>query len=325
MRADTHPAVKTAVDSSDLAGLALFAHADLNKVAQLLEGCPIRALRNEEVLLAQGVTNRALHLVLKGRLRVHLDSVETEPVRLVKEGEAVGEISLVDERPTAAYVVADVATTVLTIDQQTFWDLVNASHAVARNMLLMVVERMRANNSLIAQGMQLRDQFRQQNELDPRTGLRNIKSFNDLLRRQLLRSSMGGKPTTVLMLDIDGFGSFNCEFGRAAGDQAIYAVARTLQEQLRPTDIVARVYGEKFAAILPECSEDGAAIVAERLREAISEAVVVMEDGSILPPVTVSIGIAEMQQAFDNADALLQAADAALARAKNCGRNTYSA
>jgi diguanylate cyclase (GGDEF)-like protein len=220
-------------------------------------------------------------------------------------------------------VIADTATSVLIIEQQIFWALVSASHAVARNILLMVVERMRANNALVADGVHLREQCRRQVNVDELTGLRNRRALEDLLRRQLLRSSMNSKITAVLIVDIDDFQRFTREFGRVAGDQAICTVAQTLQDQVRPTDIVARLDGEKFAVILPESDEEGARIVATRLRDAVSEAVIVMADESILPPVTVSIGMAEMQP-FERADQLLQDADKALARAKTNGRNTFS-
>lgn len=311
------------VDVEELAGMRLFANADLALVAQMLGKCPTHELRRDEVLLAPGINNQYLYLLLRGRLRVHLDSLDTEPVHTIEAGEAAGEISLVDEKPTTAFVVADSAATLLAIDQATFWALVNSSHAVARNMLLMVVERMRANNVKVAEGMHLREEYRRNANVDELTGLRNARALTELLRRQMLRSSMGRKPLALLMVDIDNFGDFNREFGVAAGDHAIHAVAQTLQDQLRPTDIAARAGGEKFAIMLPECDEAGAQVVAERLREAVAEAVIVMTDESILPPVTISIGITDMRT-FDQAEQMLAAADQALARAKDSGRNTYS-
>jgi diguanylate cyclase (GGDEF)-like protein len=190
-------------------------------------------------------------------------------------------------------------------------------------MLLMLVERMRANNVKVAEGLRLREEYRRQTNVDDLTGLRNGRALIDLLRRQMLRSSMGRKPLTVLMIDIDHLRNFNEEFGEEAGDHAVYAVAQTLQDQIRPTDIATRVDGEKFAVLLPECDEVGAQVVAERLRQAVSEAVVVMSDESILPSVTISIGIAEMK-AFEKAEELCESADHALQRAKDKGCNTFS-
>jgi diguanylate cyclase (GGDEF)-like protein len=324
MKADSHLLVlRSALDTEELAGLRLFADADLEAVAEILANCPMHVLRKDETLLVPGATNSHLYLVLHGRLRVQLGSVDAAPVRLVEAGEAVGEISLIDEKPTSAYVVADTAATVLALDQATFWSLVNASHAVARNMLLMVVERMRANNTRAAAGLRARDGYRHCANVDDLTGLRNLRALTDLLRRQMLRSSMNDQALALLTVDIDNFKGFNAEFGFAAGDQALQAVGQSLQDSLRPTDIVARIDGEKFAIVLPECDVNGAELVAARLREAVAETLIVMSDESILPPVTISIGIAEMGGCA-TAEEMLHASKQALARAKR-GRNSDAA
>ena len=323
MKADAHLLVlRSAIDAEELAGLRLFADADLETVAEMLANCPMHILRQDETLLVPGTTNNHLYLLLHGRLRVHLDSADAAPVRLIEAGEAVGEISLIDEKPTSAYVVADTAATVLALDQPTFWSLVNASHAVARNMLLMVVERMRANNTLAAAGLRANG-YRHRANVDDLTGLRNARALIDLLRRQMLRSSMNNQSLALLTVDIDNFKGFNAEFGCAAGDQALQAVGQSLQDNLRPTDIVARIDGEKFAIILPECDANGAEIVAGRLRDAVAETVIVMSDESILPPVTISIGIAEIGGCA-TAEEMLQASKQSLARVKG-GRNTHTA
>lgn len=324
MKADTHLLVfHSAVDSEELAGLRLFAGADLDVIADIVHDCSMHVLRKDEVLLAPGLVNQTLYLVLKGCLRVHLNRLEDDPVQQIEPGDAVGEISLIDEKPTTAYVVADAATSVLAIDQRTFWTLVNSSHAVARNMLLMLVKRTRHNNAIVTEGLAMREDYRRQTSVDELTGLRNGQALLDLLRRQMLRSSMGHKPLAVLMVDADHLHSFKDEFGEEAGDHAVFIVAQTLQEQIRPTDIATRVGGGKFALLLPECNDVGAQVVAERLRQAVAEAVIIMPDESILPPVTVSIGIATMQP-FEKAEELIESADRALARAKVKGCNTFS-
>ncbi|HKQ30627.1 MAG TPA: GGDEF domain-containing protein [Burkholderiales bacterium] len=324
MKADTHLLVfRSGIDGEELAGLRLFAGADLDAVAEVMQECSMHVLREDEVLLAPGVVNKTLYLVLKGRLRVHLEGLESETVHHVETGDAVGEISLIDEKLTTAYVVADTATSVVAIDQNTFWALVNSSHAVARNMLLMLVERMRNGNAIVSEGMKMREEYRRQANVDELTGLRNGRALIDLLRRQMLRSSMGRKPFTLLMVDIDHLHGFNEEFGEAAGNNAVFATAQTLQDEIRPTDIATRVAGGKFAVLLPECDEVGAQIVAERLRQAVTEAVIVMADESILPSVTVSIGVAEMK-VFEKAEQLIESADGALMRAKEKGCNTFS-
>ncbi len=324
MRAEAQFLVRDAIDAEDLGRLRLFANADIDAVADVLSDCAISNLSRGEVVLAPGDTNQTLFLVVHGRLRVHLGSLDGDAVQWVQDGDAVGEISLIDEKPVTAYVVADMPTTVLEIDQAKFWSLVDASHAVARNMLVMVVERMRANNALVAEGMRLREDYNHQTNVDELTGLRNRRAIEELLRRQLLRSSMNHKPLAVMMVEIDEFDRFHREFGREARDHALFAVAQTLQEQVRPTDIVGRMEGDKFIILLPDCDDNGAAVVASRLREGVAETVVAMGDQSILPSVTISLGLAPMR-GFERAEELLEEANHALMRAISAGRNEFSA
>ncbi len=306
---------KHIVKPEDLAELRLLANADLKTAADLLQECSVQVLSKEEVLIMPDVTNQALYLVLNGRLRVHLDSPWSDPVQFIETGEAVGEMSLIGEKPTSAYVIADAPSKLLVIEQEVFWSLVYAEHAIARNMLLMVVERMRANNSLVAEGVRLREQYRRQTKVDTVTGLYNRRALEELLRRQLLRSSMNKKPLAVMMVEIDSLRRLNKEFGRTAGDHAIYTVAQMIQNRLRPTDIAARMEGGVFAMILPECNEAGAQAAANRLREGAAEILLEMKDGSILPPVAISIGIATMRP-FEKANELLEAAEQALEQSK---------
>lgn len=308
---------------AELSRLRLFADTDLDNISYLLESCPVRHLETGEALIMPGFPNRSLYVVLNGRLSVHLDTPDAEPTRFIDAGEAVGEISMIDEKPSLAYVVASDASRILTIDHETFWALVNASHSMARNVLLMLVERARSNNEQTIESARLQQQYHRQTPADDLTGLRNRRAFEDLLRRQMVRSAMNREPLTLLVADMDLFKRFNQEFGRAAGDQALFVVAQRLQEQVHPTDIIARIGGDRFGAIMAHCTQRDACIVAERLREAVAEMVITMADDSILPPVTLSIGVVEIQ-AFGNATKVMDAADQAVARAKADGRNRIS-
>ena len=162
MKTETPYEVKDTVSPDDLAGLRLFAEADLPAVAALLEDCPVKVLHKDEVLLVPGVASQALYLVLRGRLRVHLDSLDTDPVQCADAGAAVGESSLIGRKPLSVYIVADASTSVLAIEPETFWSLVYAEHAVARNLLTMVIERMQANNVLVAERLRRREQHHRQ-------------------------------------------------------------------------------------------------------------------------------------------------------------------
>jgi diguanylate cyclase (GGDEF)-like protein len=137
---------------------------------------------------------------------------------------------------------------------------------------------------------------------------------------ELSRTKRYDNALSVLMLDIDHFKQINDTYGHQAGDMVLKSLALTFQEVLRNVDIIGRLGGEEFAAVLPETGIEIATEVAERLRQVISAGEVVLTD-SVKVQFTVSIGIAAFIDKNSNLDMLLNEADKALYRAKQSGRN----
>lgn len=125
------------------------------------------------------------------------------------------------------------------------------------------------------------------------------------------------------MLDIDHFKLVNDHYGHQAGDRVLQAVADLILLNVRPVDSVCRYGGEELAVILPETGEEGAAMVAERIRERVAGAGIVAPSGEAIQ-VTVSIGVAGFPLAAADAAALIGVADTALYSAKRDGRNRVS-
>lgn len=311
------------VTALPLSDMTLFANVEPEAIEGLLESCPQRELAAGEVLLRPGEANRSLFVILEGRLRVHLDSPDNPPLVVLDAGESVGELSVIDHKPASAWVVADTAATLLAIDQERFWSLMHASHMVACNMLGILAQRLRHSDAAITAGQQLQQIYKRHATTDELTGLYNRRWMQNLLRRHLLRSSMSRQSLSVLMVDVDRLKEFNAEFGRVAGDHALFAVAQTLSHNVRPGDAVARFGGGQFLVLLPDTDLAGARVAAERVRAAVAEAVVMMSDESILPSVTVSIGLAQMSP-FSSPESLMADAGAAVERAKAGGRNCLS-
>ena len=122
------------------------------------------------------------------------------------------------------------------------------------------------------------------------------------------------------MLDVDHFKQFNDQHGHDGGDAVLSRFAQVLTAHSRHEDIACRYGGEEFTLILPEMPPDGGAARAEEIRAAV-EAMVVDNNGRRLPPVTVSIGLSSYPSDGTDPSSLLRAADAALYRAKQSGRN----
>lgn len=156
---------------------------------------------------------------------------------------------------------------------------------------------------------------------DALTGLANRRSFELALAREVDRVARSGEPALLLVLDIDHFKRVNDSHGHNAGDRVIEAVARALVDCVRPMDLVARIGGEEFAIILPNCPAAFGATVAERVRRRIEHTSIQISPQQQIE-VTISIGGAFAPQWVRSTPALwIERADLQLYRAKSQGRN----
>ncbi len=153
---------------------------------------------------------------------------------------------------------------------------------------------------------------------DYMTGLYNRRGFLEVAHKLIAAQKRKGEPVTVLMFDLDHFKSINDRFGHDAGDDALRAFAATASGNMRGDDIIGRLGGEEFAAILPGGAET-AFMVAERVRAAFENAGVTISGHCM--NATVSIGAADCMADVANITALLTRADQALYQAKTSGRN----
>ena len=149
---------------------------------------------------------------------------------------------------------------------------------------------------------------------DELTGLTNQRLFEETLALELGRHQRTGAPISVIALDVDRFKVVNDEFGHPAGDAVLRAVGAALRAATKPYDLPSRYGGDEFLVLLPGCSGEEAAGVAERLRRVAGEA-------TDPTPVTVSAGTATLPDDAHDGASLVAAADAALYEAKRTGRD----
>lgn len=166
----------------------------------------------------------------------------------------------------------------------------------------------------------LEQEMVRQARTDSLTALSNRRHFRELAGKELARARRYGQALSVLMLDLDKFKGINDTHGHQTGDNVLRKVGEVCRQIMREVDIVGRIGGEEFAILLPESDVKQAAEVAERLRQAIAEAVIRLESGGELR-FTVSIGVAPQRTAEATIDDLLNQADKALYEAKRTGRN----
>jgi diguanylate cyclase (GGDEF)-like protein len=176
---------------------------------------------------------------------------------------------------------------------------------------------------LLARRFMMHAQLLAESRIDTKTGLLNVATWESEAEAEIARAVRTRSPLSVALMDIDHFKAVNDTYGHLVGDKALRAVTDALREQLRSYDLAGRFGGEEFVILLPQTREDNALIIAERLRTHIADMSVPVSEGQPQECIrlTVSVGVASLDDANRELTDLLAAADAALYRAKQTGRN----
>jgi len=155
--------------------------------------------------------------------------------------------------------------------------------------------------------------------IDPLTELSNRRSFSTDALRVFHLAIRHQKKLSCAMLDIDFFKHVNDSYGHDFGDKVLIALAKACKKQIRKTDLLARFGGEEFCFLFPETDLNGAALITEQIRHAISKLEFDSEKNRF--SVTVSIGVSELLDSNDNMENMLKRSDDSLYKAKETGRN----
>jgi diguanylate cyclase (GGDEF)-like protein len=221
-------------------------------------------------------------------------------VPLIAQGETLGVLYL-ENGPTSA---------------EGFSDAGQVQQARVKRRAIGAAERV----SLALANLRLRELLRNQSIRDPLTGLFNRRYLEESLTRELRRAARAGRTVSVVMMDLDNFKHFNDAFGHQAGDLLLKEVASVLGTRLRAGDLACRFGGEEFSLVLCEADVGGTLKCVHNICEAIRHLSLEYR-GQTLGRITMSAGIANYPAHHDNLEDLINAADKALYKAKNNGRD----
>jgi diguanylate cyclase (GGDEF)-like protein len=171
---------------------------------------------------------------------------------------------------------------------------------------------------------QLYGEVQEQARHDSLTQVYNHGYFLQRLNEEIEQAQRESKPLSLIMLDVDHFKEYNDTYGHIVGDQVLSKIVQVIRAHVHTSDLVGRWGGEEFCIALPTTEADSASNIAQRIRQTLAETRIVQKDGTLIPPPTVSQGIAIFPVHAQDGAMLIDLADAALYRAKKHGRDQIS-
>jgi diguanylate cyclase (GGDEF)-like protein len=291
-----------------------------------------RKIKKGDAVFAQGEMGEEMFILLEGSLSAFRSQPDGSRRRIfdVGLGHFFGEMSIIANDPRSATIRANVDSDVMVIRRADFYRIIFEFPMLGIKILNSIIglQNVWLNQSSQHLGDLMRwgETARRRAITDELTGLYNRRFLEDSIKDHFDHDSAGIRKASLLMLDLDKIHAINERHGTLAGDLVFRAVAEILNAQTRSGDICARLAGDEFSVFLPDTDEEYALIVAENIREAVCvEEVMVpakLNAVSRVPIVTrTSIGLASAPRHGKNPENLLAAADAALIRAKELGRN----
>lgn len=310
------PEILKAIENS-----SLFRGISRELITPLFQKAELINLKQGDKLLSPGIINEHVYIIISGYLNVQVTPSNLDgPIATLIPGECVGEMSVLVDSMVSAYVIASTDCQLLSIDYASFWSLLSDSNEAARNMLNILVQRIRLGNEIVADSLLHHNHFPDNDIIDALTGLYNHHGMQGKFDRLLQRCIIGKNSLCLVALEIDELVKTRNSERELRDDQSLRTIAQTMLTFLRPDDHAARLIGKKFVVLLANSSLPDACTTAERLRTAISQIPIILPNGNAIPPFTISAGVSEAVPS-DTWSTLVARASLALEQAIAEGRN----
>ena len=310
-----------------LAGVGIFAglsREELGIIASISE--EIRPTDGER-LFDEGDYGEELFIIRSGRVAVMVTLETGEQVEVARftEREFLGEMSFFQDQPRSAGCIAMEESRLYSIHKSDFFALISAhpktAATIMRNMLSETASRLQNTGKFLDEMVRWGDEARRRALTDDFTGLYNRRFWDSAVGSELKRAASSGDEMTVVMVDLDHFGTLNKQYGEKVCDSIILDTSKIFFDEFESGDILTRYGGDEFAFLLPGRSAGDAYTICSSVCKRISRLDNLKHCRGEIGEITASIGIASYPEHANEVKKLVDYADTALYRAKEAGRN----
>lgn len=280
-----------------------------------------------EVLFREGETGEELYLVSSGEVKitVALDNGETMDITSFGPGDFFGEMSIFQNEPRSASCIAKEDSLLLSLSAEDFFSFRDrypeAAIKIMHRMLNVTTGRLKRTNRFLTGLVRWGEDAQRRALTDELTGLFNRGFFDLNLERYASEARISGQPLSLVMADLDGFGSLNARYGESFCNRLIQEASTVFQQGFGEQDLLSRYGGDEFAFILPKRRPEEALALCRQICLNVREVALKPDNEKDEVRFSVSLGLAAVPNHAKNGAALLKRADQALYAAKEAGRN----